>query len=84
MRIFNVKLQKPLLIHSLSHSCFSIHCTNLLSVSLFFFFCISVFTFLEIIKHNMSKMFFSSIFNIKMVPQKFFLKKSLRKSKLIM
>ena len=30
-----------------------------------------VFTFLEIIKHNMLKMLFSSIFNIKMVTQKF-------------
>ena len=49
-----------------SHSTFSTHCTNLFLR----FSC--VFTFLEIIKHNMPKMlFFSSIFNIKMATEKF-------------
>ena len=48
-----------------SHSTFSIHCTNL-------FLCFSwVFTFVEIVKHNMPKMCISSIFNIKMATQKF-------------
>ena len=48
-----------------NHSTFSIHSTNLfLHFSCFF-------TFLEIIKHNMPKMCFSSIFNIKMATQKF-------------
>ena len=63
--IFSTKLRKPLLTCSISHSTFSIHCTNL-------FLCFScVFTFLEIIKHNMPKCcFFSSIFNIKMATQK--------------
>ena len=44
------KLRKPLLTHSISHSTFSIWCTNLYLR----FGC--VFTFLEIIKHNMLKM----------------------------
>ena len=46
----STKLRKPLLTRSISHSTFSILCTNL-------FLCFScVFTFLEIIKHNMPKM----------------------------
>ena len=63
--IASVKLRKPLLTHSISHSIFT-HCTSL-------FFCFScVLTFLEIIKHNMLKMcVFSSIFNIKMATQIF-------------
>ena len=43
---------KPLLTHSISHSIFSIHCTNLF----LHFRCIV--TFLEIIKHSMPKMLF--------------------------
>ena len=64
--ISRTKLRKPLLTHSISHSTFSIHRTNL-------FVCFScVFTFLEIMKHNMPKMLlFSSIFSIKMATQKF-------------
>ena len=58
--ISSTKLCKPLLIRSISLSTFSVHCTNLFLR----FGC--VFTFLEIIKHNMPKMLlFSSIFNIK-------------------
>ena len=49
--ISSAKLGKPLLTRSISHSAFSIHCTNL-----FFLRCSCVFTFLEIIKHNMPKM----------------------------
>ena len=48
--ISSSKLRKPLLTCSISHSTFSIHCTNLFLR----FSC--VFTFLEIIKHNMPKM----------------------------
>ena len=44
----STKLRKPLLTRSTSHSAFSIHCKNLFS---FFFVCI--FTFLELIQHNM-------------------------------
>ena len=60
-------LRKPLLTLSISHNTFSIHCTN----RFVHFSC--VFTFLEIIKHNMLKMllFFPPIFNIKMATQKF-------------
>ena len=48
--ISSTKLHKPLLTHLISHSTFSICCTN------HFFVCFScVFTFLEIIKHNMLK-----------------------------
>ena len=63
--ISSTKLRKPLGTHSISQRTLSIHCTNL-------FLCFScVFTFLEIIKHNMPKMLlFSSIFNIKMTTQK--------------
>ena len=64
--ISSLKLRKPLLTHSISHSTFSTHCTNLF----WHFSC--VFAFLEIIKSNMSKMlhiFF--YFNIKMATQKF-------------
>ena len=64
-----MKLPKPPLTYLISHSTFSTHCTNLF----FYFSCI--FTFLEVIKHNMPKMLliclFSSNFNIKMVTQKF-------------
>ena len=60
-KISSTKLCKPVLTRSISHSTFSIQCTNLFVR----FSCI--FTFLEIIKHNMLKMLlFSSIFNIKM------------------
>ena len=57
---------KPLLTRSVGHSTFSIHCMNL------FFVCFScIFTFLEIIKHNMAKnVAYFSIFNIKMATQK--------------
>ena len=48
--ISSMKLRKPLLTHSISHSIFSIHCTNVF----LYFSC--VFTFLEIIKHDMPKM----------------------------
>ena len=48
--ISSTKLCKPLLTHSISHSTFSIHC-----ISLFLHFSY-VFSFLEIIKHNMPKM----------------------------
>ena len=45
------KLRKPLLTHSISHITFSTPCTNL-------FLCLScIFIFLEIIKHNIPKMF---------------------------
>ena len=44
------KLYEPLLIHLISNSTFSIHCTNLV---LWFS---SIFTFLEIIRHNAPKM----------------------------
>ena len=50
---------------SVSHSTFSIHCRNLT----LHFSCI--FTFLEIIKHNMQKMLLFFSFNIKMTTQKF-------------
>ena len=64
--ICSTKLLKPLLTRSISPSTFSIHCTNL------FLRFSYVFTFLEIIKHNMPKMLlFSSIFNVKMATQKF-------------
>ena len=43
------KLHRPLLTHLLSHSTFPIHCTN----PFLHFSCI--FTFLELIKHNMLK-----------------------------
>ena len=60
------KLHKPLLTCSISHSAFSIHCTNLF----LYFRC--VFTFLEIIKHNTPKCcIFFSIFSIKIAAQKF-------------
>ena len=67
------KLRKPLLTRLISHSTFSIYCTN----PLLHFSC--TFTFLEIINHNTLKMlhifFYSSIlksfFNIKMTAQKF-------------
>ena len=60
------KTWQTILTPSISHSTFSICCTNLF----LHFSC--VFTFLEIIKHNMPKMLlFSSIFNIKMPTQKF-------------
>ena len=60
------KLHKLLLIHSISHSTFSIHCTNLY----LYFSCI--FTFLEIIKHHLPKdSVFSPIFSIQMAAQKF-------------
>ena len=63
--ISSTKLRKALLIHLISRSTFSKHCTNLF----LHFSC--VFTFLEIIKHNMPKMLlFSSIFNIKISTQK--------------
>ena len=48
--ISSTKLHKPPLTHSISHSTFSIYCTNLF----LHFSC--VFTFLEITKHNMPKM----------------------------
>ena len=60
-----MKLRTLLLTYLVSHSTFSILCTNL-----FFFFCI--FTFLEIINHNMLEMlpiFFH--LHIKMATQKF-------------
>ena len=47
--ISSMKLCKPLLTHSISHSTFSIYCTKLC----LHFSCIV--TFLEIIKHNMPK-----------------------------
>ena len=45
--IFNMKLCEPLLLHSVSHSTFPRHYTNL------FLHFTCIFTFLEIIKHNM-------------------------------
>ena len=64
--VYSMKLCKPLLTYSISHSTFSIHYTNLFLR----FSCI--FTFLEVIKHKMPKMLlFSSIFNIKIATQKF-------------
>ena len=51
--ISSTKLLKPLLTHSVSHSPFSILCTNLF----FFFLHFScIFSFLEIIRHNMLNM----------------------------
>ena len=63
--ISSTKLRKPLWTGLISYSTFSTHCTNLF----LWFSC--VFTFLEIIKHNMPKILFSFIFNIKMATQKF-------------
>ena len=60
------KLHKPLKTRSISHSTFSINCTN----CFLRFSC--VFTFLETIKHSMPKMLhISFIFNVKMAAQKF-------------
>ena len=62
--ISSQNLYKPLLTHSISHSTFSIHWTNLFFFQLHFY--------LSWIKHNILKMLlFSSIFNIKMATQKF-------------
>ena len=60
--ISSTKLCKPLLTHLISHSTFSIHCTNLFV----YFSCF--FTFLPIICRKCC--FFPSIFNIKMSTQK--------------
>ena len=65
LETFSLKLHKPLLTHSISHSTFSIHCTK-------HFLHFSCVTFPEIIKHNMPKsLLFSSIVNIQMATQKF-------------
>ena len=71
--ISSMKLRKPLLTHSIINH-FSIHFSipSPYTAQIFFFFFLHfccIFTFLEIIQHNM--LLFPSIFNIKMATQKF-------------
>ena len=63
--ISSTKLYEPLLTCLISHNTFPIHCTNL------FLRFSYVLSFFETIKHNMLKMLFSPILNIKMAIQKF-------------